>query len=92
MAAPSSQLRRRPTTPGKPQVHLEKRAVAFEEASFLDEHEGGRPQQILPRVLSEEIADQESLWPTATEKGDSVRGGNQVNQSDLCTLKRSAEL
>jgi hypothetical protein len=62
--------------------------VAFEEASFLDEHEGGRPQQILSRILSEEIADQEPVWPTATEKGDSVRGGNQVNQGDLCALER----
>jgi hypothetical protein len=62
--------------------------VAFEEASFLDEYEGGGPQQILPRVLSEEIANQEPLWPTAKEKGGSVRGGNQVNQGDLCPLER----
>jgi hypothetical protein len=36
----------------QPEIHLEKRAVAFEEASFLDEYEGGRSQQILPRILS----------------------------------------
>jgi len=66
--------------------------VAFEEAPFLDEYEGGRPQQILPTILSEEIADQEPVWPTATEKGGSVRGGDQVNQGDLCALERSAEL
>ncbi len=66
--------------------------MAFEEASFLDEYEGGRPQQILPGILSEEIADQEPVWPAATEKGDSMRGGDQVNQGDLCALERSAEL
>ncbi len=62
--------------------------MALEKASFLDEYEGGRPQQILSRILSEEIADQEPLWPTATEKGDSVRGGDQVNQGGLCALER----
>jgi hypothetical protein len=62
--------------------------VAFEEASFLDEYEGGGPQQILPRILSEEIADKEPVWPTATEKGGSVRGSDQVNQGDLCALER----
>ena len=72
---------------GKPQVHLEKRAVAVEEVPFLYEHEGGRPQQILPRILSEEIADPEPVWPTA-EEGGSVRGGDQVNQGDFCALER----
>ena len=62
--------------------------MALEEASFFDEYEGSRPQQILSRILSAEIADKEPVWPTATEKGDSVRGGNQVNQSDLCALER----
>ncbi len=62
--------------------------MAVEEASFLDEHEGGRPQPILPTILSEEIADQEPIWPTATEKRDSVCGGYQVNQGDLCALER----
>jgi hypothetical protein len=66
--------------------------VAFEETSFLDEYEGGRPQQILSRVLSEEIADQEPIWPTTTEKGDSMRSGHQVNQGDFCPLERQAEL
>jgi hypothetical protein len=61
--------------------------VAFEEAPFLDEHEGGRPQQILSGILSEEIADKEPVWSTATEKGDFVRGGDQVNQGDLCALE-----
>jgi hypothetical protein len=77
---------------GKPQVHLEKRAVALEEASLLDEYEGGRPQQIFSRILSEEIADKEPVWPTATEKGSAVCGGHQVNQGNLCALERSAEL
>ena len=62
--------------------------MAFEEASFLDEHAGGSSQQILPGVLSEEIADKEPVWSTATEKGDSVRGSNKVYQGDLCTLER----
>ena len=62
--------------------------MAFEETSFLDEYEGGRPEQIFSRILSEEIADKEPVWSTATEKGDSVRGGNQVNQSDLCAPER----
>ena len=62
--------------------------MAFEEASFFDEYEGGRPQQILPGILSEEIADQEPVWATATEIGDSVCGGNQVNQGDLCAFER----
>ena len=66
--------------------------MAFEEAPFLDEHEGSCPQQILPGILSEEIADKEPLWSTAAEKGDSVRGGHQVNQGDLCAFERSAEL
>ena len=66
--------------------------MAFEEASFLDEYEGGCSQQILPRILSEEITDQKPGWPTATEKGDSVRSGNQVNQGDLCPDEGSAEL
>ena len=66
--------------------------MAPEEASFLDEYEGSRPEQILSSLLSEEIADQEPLWPTATEKGNFVRGGHQANQGDLCVLERSAEL
>ena len=66
--------------------------MAFEEASFLDEYEGGGPQPILSTILSEEIADQEPVWPVATEKGDSMRGGDQVNQGDLCALERPAAL
>jgi len=62
--------------------------VALEEASFLYEHESGRPQQILSGVLSEEIADKESGWPTATEKGGSVCGGDKADQGDLCALER----
>jgi hypothetical protein len=56
--------------------------------NFVIQHEGGRPQQILSRILSEEIADQESVWAIATENGDPVRGGNKVNQGDLCALER----
>jgi hypothetical protein len=62
--------------------------VALEEASFLYEHEGSGPQQILSTILSEEITNQEPVWPTAKEKGGSVRGGDQVNQGDFCALER----
>jgi hypothetical protein len=56
--------------------------------NFVIQHEGGRPQQILSGILSKEIADKEPVLATATEKGGPVRGGDKVNQGDLCSLER----